>query len=236
MMIYDLPEDLTDRAAVKQWQVAVERKVMVTADLALEFFADTALRVALRDRLTVGEASFEAAWHAGLRRSLTTSGLPARIIEYVERPLQQSGVAELAYAEVRDLVTTAEVEAWAASALESQLRDLFEMPQREMHALEAAGARSWRNRLKGKVRTAITGFDGALMTAALRATRIPYKVWNCTQDERTRPSHRAADGQTVKVTEPFIVDGVPLQWPGERMGPIDETGNCRCWVTGSRTP
>lgn len=225
--------DWTDRLAVKAWQTRIEREALRAADLALEFFTDAALRATLRDRITLGEASFEAAWHAGLRRSLTTSGLPADVIEYLEKPLQNAGVAELAYEEVREVLTTSATEHWSASALEGAIRELFGLDQRTAVALTAAGPRTWKNRLKGKVRTAITGFDGALTVAALRATRIPYKVWNCNHDDRTRLSHLVADGQKVPVMQPFIVDGTPLQWPGERMGPIEETGNCRCWVTGA---
>jgi len=48
--------------------------------------------------------------------------------------------------------------------------------------------------------------------------------------ERTRVSHREADGQKVGMKEPFIVDGVPLMYPGDPEGPARLTINCRCAV------
>lgn len=48
--------------------------------------------------------------------------------------------------------------------------------------------------------------------------------------ERTRVSHREADGQRVGMNEPFIVDGVPLMYPGDPEGPARLTINCRCAI------
>lgn len=56
------------------------------------------------------------------------------------------------------------------------------------------------------------------------------KVWLATNDSRTREAHRRADGQRAKISEPFTVGGAPLRFPGDPLGPADETVNCRCSV------
>lgn len=56
--------------------------------------------------------------------------------------------------------------------------------------------------------------------------------WMATLDERTRESHRAADGQQVEVGEPFIVGGSELEYPGDPAGEPAEVYNCRCTVRG----
>lgn len=54
------------------------------------------------------------------------------------------------------------------------------------------------------------------------------KTWVATNDPRTRPTHRAADGQAVPLLSAFIVGGFPLMVPGDPTGPPEEVINCRC--------
>ncbi len=56
------------------------------------------------------------------------------------------------------------------------------------------------------------------------------KTWVAVLDEKTRGSHAAADGQTVIVTDPFIVQGENLMFPGDSdLGAsAGNTINCRC--------
>jgi uncharacterized protein with gpF-like domain len=56
------------------------------------------------------------------------------------------------------------------------------------------------------------------------------KEWVSASDERTRDSHRRADGQVVGMDEPFRIGGARLMYPGDPDGPADETINCRCAV------
>lgn len=57
---------------------------------------------------------------------------------------------------------------------------------------------------------------------------VMRKEWQATEDERTRHTHDVADGQTVGFSEPFIVGGFTLAFPGDPTGPPQETINCRC--------
>ena len=58
----------------------------------------------------------------------------------------------------------------------------------------------------------------------------PYRQWMATNDTRTRPSHRAADGQVVPRGTPFDVGSTTLEFPGDPSGPAGEVINCRCTV------
>jgi hypothetical protein len=52
--------------------------------------------------------------------------------------------------------------------------------------------------------------------------------WVAIIDTHTRPAHELADGQRQPLGSPFIVGGESLQFPGDPMGSIDNTVNCRC--------
>lgn len=55
-----------------------------------------------------------------------------------------------------------------------------------------------------------------------------YKAWLATTDERVRGTHAVAEGQIVRLREPFRVGAAELQHPGEAGGPAHEVINCRC--------
>ncbi len=55
------------------------------------------------------------------------------------------------------------------------------------------------------------------------------KVWQAILDDRTRDTHRSANGQQRRINDPFDVGGASLQWPADAGGPAGEVINCRCW-------
>lgn len=55
-----------------------------------------------------------------------------------------------------------------------------------------------------------------------------HKEWLGTSDDRTRPTHRTANGQRVEVGTPFLVGTALLRYPGDPLGQPQETINCRC--------
>jgi hypothetical protein len=60
--------------------------------------------------------------------------------------------------------------------------------------------------------------------------RALYKEWSSMRDTRVRHAHVEAEGQIKLVTEPYIVDGEELMFPGDtsRGASLSNVINCRC--------
>jgi len=56
------------------------------------------------------------------------------------------------------------------------------------------------------------------------------KKWVATNDARTRSTHSQASGQTVDMSEDFIVGGVPMGYAGDSKGGAKNVINCRCVI------
>lgn len=54
------------------------------------------------------------------------------------------------------------------------------------------------------------------------------KQWLATLDGKTRDTHRELDGQEAAVDEPFKVDGMTIDFPGDPSADPALTYNCRC--------
>jgi len=82
-------------------------------------------------------------------------------------------------------------------------------------------------------------FDGFAGTVAVSTVVVSNatKTWETTLDEKTRIAHAFADGQTVKVTSFFIVDGQMLKFPRDTSlgATAKNVINCRCQASYSIT-
>lgn len=102
--------------------------------------------------------------------------------------------------------------------------------------LTANATDRWPNRARTVARTETMGavnagvFRAAQLDAEARGDLAPFKVWISTEDNRTRPTHVAADGQRTLLSEPFRVGGAQLLFPGDPRGPANEVINCRCSI------
>jgi uncharacterized protein with gpF-like domain len=56
------------------------------------------------------------------------------------------------------------------------------------------------------------------------------KEWIASFDDRTRDAHAQADGQIVMQSDPFLVGGEHLLYPGDPAGSSENVINCRCSV------
>lgn len=74
------------------------------------------------------------------------------------------------------------------------------------------------------------GTHAAVSAAAKAGVVVKTKTWLTAGDERVRPTHIAASGQTVPLNQSFIVGVGTLQYPGDPAGPPEEVWNCRCTV------
>lgn len=100
--------------------------------------------------------------------------------------------------------------------------------------LSTTGSERWPNRATVVARTEAIGALNAGRADAFRAMAEEEpdtefeRVWLATEDHRTRPTHRTADGQRVPLGSPFIVGGFELMFPGDPTGPPQEVIQCRC--------
>ena len=87
-------------------------------------------------------------------------------------------------------------------------------------------------RAKRIARTEVhTAFERGSYEQALEMKRLGVDLetsWGATEDQRTRPDHAEADGQTVDIGKPFIVGGERLRFPGDPRGSAKQVINCRC--------
>jgi hypothetical protein len=72
------------------------------------------------------------------------------------------------------------------------------------------------------------------LEAAATAAGMVTKTWRAHPDDRTRPSHRIADGQKTYIGGYFVVGGFNLKYPHDPYGPPQETANCRCTLKYGR--
>lgn len=74
---------------------------------------------------------------------------------------------------------------------------------------------------------------GAVVAGVTIAQNILKKRWSAFLDEKTRANHAIADGQVRNITQPFIVNGQLLNYPGDSSlgASAGNVVNCRCWVT-----
>jgi uncharacterized protein with gpF-like domain len=128
-------------------------------------------------------------------------------------------VYNLIFAEINDAVNQ--------GADNEQVADRIDL------VLEYSGSERWPNRARTIAQTEVTRAYGAGTIAGgieqSRVTgRLLRKRWDSEHDERVRVSHRQVDGQVRDLGMPFYVDGFPLMFPGDPMGPPETVINCRC--------
>ena len=72
-------------------------------------------------------------------------------------------------------------------------------------------------------------YNGGALQAAQQSGVSNRKRWHSALDERTRSTHVAAHGQTVRIDDDFRVGGAEGPCPGSMGSPAEDI-NCRCAV------
>lgn len=128
-------------------------------------------------------------------------------------------ISETTAKAVRGIITEAIESGWSLTRTKSALADLFDgFSNQRAFAIartETASAMNW----------------GRYQSAKETATRLQIEIkrtWLAVNDSRTRPSHVAANGQTIGLEESYIVGGVLMKHPGDPMAPAQEVILCRC--------
>lgn len=108
-----------------------------------------------------------------------------------------------------------------------------QVAQRVDSVLSYTGSENWPARARTIAQTETTRAYGAgTLAAGMEQSRVTGRLlrkrWDTERDERVRVSHREVDGQVRELGYPFYVDGFPLMFPGDPMGPPETVINCRC--------
>ena len=156
----------------------------------------------------------------------------ARLLDAV-----QDTVAEVTRAAVVGAWSTEQRALALARALDPRTGGYTETltPPGEQNVLTQNGM-SWEARVQQLARTEATAAQSVLTLDAAAVAGYPSKRWVAHHDELVRPSHLAADGQTVPLSSHFTVDGDSLLYPGDPAGSIAEIANCRCVLVATSAP
>jgi SPP1 gp7 family putative phage head morphogenesis protein len=95
----------------------------------------------------------------------------------------------------------------------------------------AAGVSEARARVIARTEAVAANNAASLAQARMLSDPTVIKEWLATPDGRTRETHRAADGQRVRIGERFEVGEARLDFPGDPASLFpDETVSCRCSI------
>lgn len=111
--------------------------------------------------------------------------------------------------------------------------DTDELAEKIDAILATSGAQRWQNRARTIARTEATAAYNAGTLEGFKSLARSLggsweKAWLDCDDDRVRPTHRAADGQRVPLLGHFNVGGFPALHPGDFDLPARESVNCRC--------
>ena len=99
--------------------------------------------------------------------------------------------------------------------------------------LTYTGSENWPDRARLIAQTETTRhFSSSMLAHALlvekQDKRSLMKRWDTIMDDRERDAHRHANGQTVPLGQPFLVEGFPMMHPGDPKAPPGLVCGCRC--------
>jgi hypothetical protein len=136
------------------------------------------------------------------------------------------------YTSVRDVLLAGQAGAWSTDDMEAALADALSMDtpaatRTAADTIEPVGF-SFRDEAMKLLRTEATGAFNVGRIGQARQDGFGFKKWVAHHDKHTRATHLDASGQTVPVSQDFIVGGAAMAYPGDPKGPFRETVNCRC--------
>ena len=108
-----------------------------------------------------------------------------------------------------------------------------QVAQRVDSVLTYTDSERWPGRARTISQTETTRAYGAgTLAAGMEQSRVTGRLlrkrWDTEHDQRVRTSHRDVDGEVRDLGMPFYVDGFPLMFPGDPIGPPETVINCRC--------
>lgn len=168
------------------------------------------------------ESVFLAAWQATARGDIDPTAYATRHIEAVHNRLV--GVSDAVFDVMRLTLEEGRQAQESIPQLAARVDGLLTDGQR------------WTNRAVTVARTEVIAANNAGARSSAFATAdllgVPAAAvarrWLSSDDSRTRPSHKKADGQIVYGQDRYQVGRAELTSPGDPHGPGEEVINCRC--------
>ena len=214
-------------AALQNWMVAASRRVLAgqRPDPAAVF----ALQPLWRELV-------HAIVHGQILRAvgLAFTRLFGPDYAYDQRPFVTAYLAEVQNRMVRLVDEVYDLVAGQMATGVNLGEGIPELAARVDIVLSTTGSERWPNRAVVVARTEAIGAlnAGRFEAFQVQAEQEPdiefEQLWLATEDARTRESHQQADGQRVRLGQPFEVGGFPLRFPGDPAGPPQEVIQCRC--------
>lgn len=156
---------------------------------------------------------------------------------HVEQLLTDSGLPNHLYEDVQVILDNAAAESWTENQTKRALSKLL-IPKQNASKKIPTAQRETRDEYRARIRsTAIETINQNLQRATARRIQeqgLTWKKWVAHHDDRTRPAHREADGQTVPATDTFTVGGYRMRYPKDPSAPLHLTINCRCIMVGAK--
>ena len=140
---------------------------------------------------------------------------PEKVLEFVRnRENRLADVADEVHAKIKrtleDGITTGDSVAQLADRVRGAFNEIGEGRAKTVASTETSAA---------------FGFG---RHESMTAAGITQRRWLTSGNANVRPTHEAAEGQTVAIDEPFNVGGAELMYPGDEDGPPEEVINCHC--------
>lgn len=184
--------------------------------------------------LVFNEANFRAGLLASLRKqaaiTLETAGQQVYdeigrddpfkmasqdVLAYVrDRENKLSGVSDEVHQKIKDTLQEGIEAGDTADQLAGRVKGAF-------NEINAGRARTIAS-------TETSAAFGAGRDKAMKDAGIEWKEWLTSGNANVRPAHAAAEGQIVRINEPYNVDGEPLMFPGDSAGSPGNVINCHC--------
>lgn len=165
---------------------------------------------------------------AGADRALSTIAVEAPVLLNMRHP-----TAELQLTLAENRLRGVGTDLWQRTRdqLVVGFQEGESIPQISKRVREVLASTETRARVIARTEVISASNAGSIAQLRLLGEDAPAKkVWLATGDKRTRPSHRAANGQVVTLADTFTVGGARLDFPGDPTGPADEVIMCRCTV------
>lgn len=193
---------------------AVTKAAAVDLVFSLEKWREGFLAT-MRKQMLVGLDAAGAQLYEELERDDPFRFPPGEVLDYQrQRENKLAGVADSTHERIKEAIEEGLMAGDTRDQLARRVRETF-------NGISAERARTI-------AATETAAVYGTGRQVAMRTAGVQWKRWLTSGNSNVRTAHAAANGQTVPVTEPFLVGGEELMHPGDESGSPENVINCHC--------